>query len=221
MITLSKKLFESLMSQSSSKIIIRQWKIIQFLLNQGYVTTTEIEEYLYQQGIETAQRTIQRDLNLLEKIFPLESRRDCMPHNWRWKKVETTVKGLSLSQAVILHLVNKELRDILPKHILTELNPLFEKAKFITANKTMQNPEKSILDIFSSDDHLGTMRPSIVGQLINHIGDSVNDMYRDIFNLDEKEAQPVLEQLAVILEKNELPELAQALKEPNLFTTKK
>ena len=201
------------MSQSSSKIIIRQWKIIQFLLNQGYVTTTEIEEYLYQQGIETAQRTIQRDLNLLEKIFPLECRRDCMPHNWRWKKTETTIKGLSLSQAVILHLVNKELRDVLPQHILTELNPLFEKAKLITANKTMQNPEKSILDIFNSDDHLGAMRPSIVGQLINHIGDSVNEIYRDVLNLDEKEAQPVLEQLAFILETNELPELAQALKQ--------
>ena len=213
MITLGKKLFESLMSQSSSKIIIRQWKIIQFLLNQGYVTTTEIEEYLYQQGIETAQRTIQRDLNLLEKIFPLECRRDCMPHNWRWKKTETTVKGLSLSQAVILHLVNKELRDVLPQHILTELNPLFEKAKLITANKTMQNPEKSILDIFNSDDHLGAMRPSILGQLINHIGDSVNEIYRDVLNLDEKEAQPVLEQLAFILETNELPELAQALKQ--------
>jgi len=201
------------MSQSSSKIIIRQWKIIQFLLNQGYVTTTEIEEYLYQQGIETAQRTIQRDLNLLEKIFPLECRRDCMPHNWRWKKTETTIKGLSLSQAVILHLVNKELRDVLPQHILTELNPLFEKAKLIITNKTMQNPEKSILDIFNSDDHLGAMRPSIVGQLINHIGDSVNEIYRDVLNLDEKEAQPVLEQLAVILETNELPELAQALKQ--------
>ena len=206
MITLGKKLFEPLMSQSSSKIIIRQWKIIQFLLNQGYVTTTEIEEYLYQQGIETAQRTIQRDLNLLEKIFPLECRRDCMPHNWRWKKTETTIKGLSLSQAVILHLVNKELRDVLPQHILTELNPLFEKAKLITANKTIQDPEKSILDIFNSDDHLGAMRPSIVGQLINHIGDSINDVYRDVLNLDEKEAQPVLEQLAVILETNELPE---------------
>ena len=213
MIKLGKKLFESLMSQSSSKIIIRQWKIIQFLLNQGYVTTTEIEEYLYQQGIETAQRTIQRDLNWLEKTFPLECRRDCMPHNWRWKKTETTIKGLSLSQAVILHLVNKELRDVLPQHILTELNPLFEKAKLITANKTMQNPEKSILDIFNSDDHLGAMRPSIVGQLINHIGDSVNEIYRDVLNPDEKEAQPVLQQLAVILETNELPELAQALKQ--------
>ncbi|WP_087545300.1 hypothetical protein [Acinetobacter sp. WCHA29] len=201
------------MSQSSSKIIIRQWKIIQFLLNQGYVTTADIENHLYQQGIETAQRTIQRDLNLLEKIFPLECRRDCMPHNWRWKKTETTIKGLSLSQAVILHLVNKELRDVLPQHILTELNPLFEKAKLITANKTMQNPEKSILDIFNSDDHLGAMRPSILGQLINHIGDSVNEIYRDVLNLDEKEAQPVLEQLAVILETNELPELAQALKQ--------
>ena len=215
MITLGKKLFEPFMSQSSSKIIIRQWKIIQFLLNHGYVTTTEIEEHLYEQGLETAQRTIQRDLNLLEKIFPLalECRRDCMPHNWRWKKVETTIKGLSLSQAVILHLVNKELRDVLPEHILIELNPLFEKAKLITANKAMQNPEKSILDIFNSDDHLGAMRPSIVGQLINHIGDSVNEMYRDVLNLDEKEAQPVLEQLAVILETNELPELAQALKQ--------
>lgn len=213
MITLGKKLFEPLMSQSSSKIIIRQWKIIQFLLNQGYVTTADIENHLYQQGIETAQRTIQRDLNLLEKIFPLECRRDCMPHNWRWKKTETTIKGLSLSQAVILHLVNKELRDVLPQHILTELNPLFEKAKLIIANKTMQNPEKSILDIFNSDDHLGAMRPSILGQLINHIGDSVNEIYRDVLNLDEKEAQPVLEQLAVILETNELPELAQALKQ--------
>ena len=213
MITLGKKLFEPFMSQSSSKIIIRQWKIIQFLLNHGYVTTTEIEEHLYEQGLETAQRTIQRDLNLLEKTFPLECRRDCMPHNWRWKKVETTIKGLSLSQAVILHLVNKELRDVLPQHILTELNPLFEKAKLITANKTIQDPEKSILDIFNSDDHLGAMRPSILGQLINHIGDSVNEIYRDVLNLDEKEAQPVLEQLAVILETNELPELAQALKQ--------
>ncbi len=215
MITLGKKLFEPFMSQSSSKIIIRQWKIIQFLLNHGYVTTTEIEEHLYEQGLETAQRTIQRDLNLLENIFPLalECRRDCMPHNWRWKKVETTIKGLSLSQAVILHLLNKELRDVLPEHILIELNPLFEKAKLITANKAMQNPEKSILDIFNSDDHLGAMRPSIVGQLINHIGDSINDVYRDVLNLDEKEAKPVLEQLAVILESHEMHELAQAIKE--------
>lgn len=201
------------MSQPSSKVIIRQWKIIQFLLNNGYVTTADIEEYLYEQGLETAQRTIQRDLNLLEKIFPLECRRDCMPHNWRWKKIETTVKGLSLSQAIILHLVNKELRDVLPQHILTELNPLFEKAKLITANKTMQNPEKSILDIFKSDDGFGAVQPSIVGQLINHIGDSVNEMYRGAFNLDEKEAKPVLEQLAVILESHEMPELAQALKQ--------
>ena len=57
------------------------------------------------------------------------------------------------------------------------------------------------------------MRPSIVGQLINHIGDSVNDVYRDVLNLDEKEAKPVLEQLAVILESHEMHELAQAIKE--------
>lgn len=57
------------MSQESSKVITRQWRIIQFLLDSKYVSTAEIEKYLKDNGIETTQRTIQRDLNLLETLF--------------------------------------------------------------------------------------------------------------------------------------------------------
>ena len=64
------------MSQESSKVISRQWKIIQFLLDSKYVSTADIETHLRNQEIDATQRTIQRDLNLLEKLFPLECRRD-------------------------------------------------------------------------------------------------------------------------------------------------
>ena len=129
----------SIQEKETSNSLYRQWQILSRLSTGKWMGTRELQEILEREGIEISLRTIQRDLNLLEKIFPLalECRRDCMPHNWRWKKVETTIKGLSLSQAVILHLVNKELRDVLPEHILIELNPLFEKAKLITANKAM------------------------------------------------------------------------------------
>lgn len=201
------------MSQESSKVLTRQWKIIQFLLNSSFVSTADIEEYLYRQGIETAQRTVQRDLNLLEKIFPLECRRDCMPYSWRWKKIQSNVKGLSLTQALILHLVNEELRDILPAQTMDELSPLFEKAKLMTSNAVMEGKEKNLLDIFSSSSkHPGFVQPSILGQLISNIGGTVNSIYRDVLHLDEKEAQSKLKQVVIILENNDLPELAQALR---------
>ncbi len=201
------------MSQESSKVLTRQWKIIQFLLNSSFVSTTDIEEHLYQQGIETAQRTIQRDLNLLEKLFPLECRRDCMPYSWRWKKIQSTVKGLNLTQAFILRLVNEELQDILPEHTMEELEPLFEKAKLITSNAIMHGKEKSIMDIFnSSPKHLGFSQPSILGQLISNIGEKANGIYRDALHLDEKEIRSALKQVVIALENCELPELAQALR---------
>lgn len=201
------------MSQESSKVLTRQWKIIQFLLNSSFVSTADIEEHLYQQGTETAQRTIQRDLNLLEKLFPLECRRDCMPYSWRWKKTQSTVKGLNLTQAFILRLVNEELQDILPKHTMEELAPLFEKAKLITSNAIMDGKEKSILDILNrSQKYPGFVQPSIVTELISNMSEKVNGIYRSVLSIDEKEIQSALKQVVIVLENCELPELAQALR---------
>lgn len=122
------------MSQDASKVIVRQWNIIQFLLNGKYVSTNEIEKHLKKNGINTTQRTIQRDLNLLEGLFSLECRRDSMPYSWRWKKVEKSVKGLSMSQALILRLVDDQLKGVLPEHIKQELSPLFKQARLATTN---------------------------------------------------------------------------------------
>lgn len=201
------------MSQESSKVLNRQWKIIQFLLDSRYVSTADIEKYLNQQGLPTTQRTIQRDLNLLENIFPLECRRDCMPYSWRWKRIETTIKGLNLTQALILRLVDEELQDVLPKQMLQELAPLFQKAKLFSSNAVMQHKtETNLLDILKSSNHRGILQPSILGQITQGISDKVTEIYRDTFNIEQKESHRMLTKLAIILEQYDMKELALSLK---------
>ncbi|WP_180038228.1 hypothetical protein [Acinetobacter sp. YH12127] len=202
------------MSQESSKVITRQWMIIQFLLNSKYVSTTEIEKHLFSKGIVTTQRTIQRDLNLLETLFPLECRRDCMPYNWRWKKVEQSVKGLSLSQALILRLVDDQLSDILPEHTQQELLPLFQKARLITSNAVYTEDEASLLDILIKDRKrtTGFMQPSIAQELALSVSHKVTKFYKDIFNIEDREIKKHLNTVSTILESNEMPEMANALK---------
>lgn len=202
------------MSQESSKVITRQWMIIQFLLNSKYVSTTEIEKHLLSKGVVTSQRTIQRDLNLLENLFPLECRRDCMPYNWRWKKVEQSVKGLSLSQALILRLVDDQLSDILPEHTQQELLPLFQKARLITSNAVYTEDESSLLDILTKDRKrtVGLVQSSIAQDIALGVTNKVTKIYQDIFNTEDREIKKHLKTLSTILESYEMPELANALK---------
>ena len=203
------------MSQESSKVITRQWMIIHFLLNSKYVSTTEIEKHLLSKGIVTTQRTIQRDLNLLETLFPLECRRDCMPYNWRWKKVEQSVKGLSLSQTLILRLVDDQLSDILPEHTQQELLPLFQKARLITSNAVYEDDEASLLDILTKDRKrtVGLVQSSITQELALGVTHKVTKIYKDIFNIEDRETKKYLKTLSTLLESYEMPELAMALRE--------
>lgn len=137
-----------------------------------------------------------------------------MPFNWRWKRVEQTIKGLSLSQALILRLVDEQLSDVLPEHTQQELLPLFQKAKLITSNTMYTEYESSILDILTRRQKMGVgiVQEDILSTLRMGITSRVNSLYRDILNLDEKYAKKSLDNLSVILESYELPELAKVLK---------
>ena len=121
------------MSQESSKVITRQWHIVRYLLNGQYVSTSEIKIHLETLDIETELRTIQRDLVMLQGVFPLECRRDSVPHSWRWQRLpDSPIQGLDLSQALTLRLVEEQLQDVMPARLLQELQPLFEKARVVT-----------------------------------------------------------------------------------------
>lgn len=122
---------------------------------------------------------------------------------------------MSITQALILRLVDEELSDLLPEHTLTELAPLLLKAKLITSNTTIADKDSSLLDIFNRPrgGRYGLVEPSIIGELIHGLSNKFSEIYRDTFNIDEKETRKILQELVNVLEQYEMPELAQALKE--------
>jgi hypothetical protein len=127
------------MSTETSKSLKRQWHIVRYLLNGVYVSTSNIREHLATLGIQTELRTIQRDMRVLEGIFPLECRQDSMPHSWRWQR-DVSKGGMSLTQALTFRLVEDQLRDFLSPQLMQDLQPLFIRAKLVTgmANGTEQ-----------------------------------------------------------------------------------
>ena len=125
------------MSTESSKTILRQWHTIWYLVGGHYVSTSNIREHLQTLGIEVELRTIQRDLNMLEKVLPIECRR---PHSWRLIKAQEASAGyLSMTQALTIRLVEEQLKDVMSAKQIEELQPLFMRARFVTGMEQLED----------------------------------------------------------------------------------
>ena len=120
------------MNNSSVNIIKRQLLIIQFLLESNYVSTEDIQKYLKANSFDVPIRNIQRDLAVLEEIIPLECKKDDKPYSWRWKRLpDVQNHDLTITQAVVLRMVETELKDVIPRQLYEDLYPLFLKARYI------------------------------------------------------------------------------------------
>lgn len=126
------------MSNTTKTIINRQWHIIDLLTKTDhYLSTEDIKQYLQSKDIAAELRTIQRDLNDLKEIFPLECRTDDKPYGWRWARVQDGKKQeLTLIQALAFRLIETQLQEHLPSELMDGLEPLFIKARFMLMDRS-------------------------------------------------------------------------------------
>lgn len=137
------------MNNTSNNVIKRQLLVIQYLIESNYVSTTDILTHLESKGIDTQIRTIQRDLNLLSEIVPLEVRTEDKPYSWRWKRLKNaSVHTLSTAQILALRIVETELKGVIPDDLYEQLQPLFIRSHFASALS-------QINDSVDSDTKLG------------------------------------------------------------------
>lgn len=135
------------MNNASTQIIKRQLLIIQFLLENNYVSTHDIQTHLKDKNFDIPLRTLQRDLTTLSDILPIECRKEDKPYSWRWKRLANTPQhGLSMSQALALRIVETELKGVIPQDLYERLNPLFVKAQFIRGLAEIEMPESNWID---------------------------------------------------------------------------
>lgn len=130
----------------------------QFLLESNYVSTEDVQNHLKKVGIDVQIRSIQRDLAVLEEIIPLECKKEDKPYSWRWQRMaNTTIHGLSMSQALALRIVETELKGVLPDDLYQRLTPLFVKAQFIRGisdiNSSKQKSVKEFIDSNPTNIH--------------------------------------------------------------------
>lgn len=149
------------MNNTSANIIKRQLMIIQFLLESNYVSTEDVQNHLKKVGIDVQIRSIQRDLAVLEEIIPLECKKEDKPYSWRWQRMaNTTIHGLSMSQALALRIVETELKGVLPDDLYQRLTPLFVKAQFIRGISDINSSKQKSVEEFIDSNPTNIHKPN-------------------------------------------------------------
>jgi len=68
-----------------SDTLMRQWQMLRLVpRHPGEISTAELKQRLADEGFDTTQRTIQRDLMTLSDIYPLTCDDRSKPFGWSW-----------------------------------------------------------------------------------------------------------------------------------------
>ncbi|MBC8386266.1 MAG: WYL domain-containing protein, partial [Gammaproteobacteria bacterium] len=93
------------------------------------VSSAELMQYLEGEGFSVNLRTVQRDLNMLSSVLPLEVDDRNKPHGWFFRKDRViSLPGMNLSTALTFLLAQKHLRVMLPPSVISSIQPYFDEA---------------------------------------------------------------------------------------------
>jgi predicted DNA-binding transcriptional regulator YafY len=94
------------------------------------VTVADVHAKLSNQGFEIDRRSVERDLITMSATFPITSSEE-RPSRWHWMQQapQMTLPGLDPATALTYELVARYLTPILPRRLMTTLEPQFTAAR--------------------------------------------------------------------------------------------
>ena len=120
-----------LIMPANQDTLFRQWHMLRYVPRYPQkITVQAIHSYLANDGFEVSQRTVQRDLVDLSKVFPLVSDEREKPFGWSWQRDARSfdLPGLSVAEALTWVLAEQHLKQLLPVSMLDNLSPYFRAA---------------------------------------------------------------------------------------------
>ncbi|MFM5465010.1 helix-turn-helix transcriptional regulator [Aeromonas simiae] len=116
-----------------SKKLLRQLTLARCIPHRPYkLTASQLQAKLEEEGIRVSLRTVQRDLEEMSGmgLFDLTSDERSKPHGWCFERngLSDFANIMPLSLAVALKTWSDQASQLLPASVLTELNPLVDKA---------------------------------------------------------------------------------------------
>lgn len=129
--------------------LLRQWMMLRAIpAAPAGIDTAALKERLADQGMSTTQRTIQRDLITLSRIFPLAAEENRRPYRWKWVEgaAVTDIPGMEPPTALTFKLVEQFIPDLLPPSVRDFLAGHFERAEGVLGQVDQHSPFRSWRD---------------------------------------------------------------------------
>lgn len=148
------------MSASSRQhTIARQWQLLKLIPSRAPGLEAKVlTQQLQDAGFKVSKRTVERDLQELSLLFPLQCNEKSKPYGWYWMRdASLDIPGIPLAEALSLTLVEAQMRQLLPASLLSSLNMRFNQAhntlqSLQHANANARWPDK--VASVSADMHL-------------------------------------------------------------------
>ncbi|MEA5097258.1 MAG: WYL domain-containing protein [Burkholderiaceae bacterium] len=115
--------------------LLRQLTMLRFIpRHPRRIDSVSLREKLEAQGFSISLRTIQRDLNDLSLVLPLEAD-ESKPQGWWWSKDAAVldIPGLDPQAALVFCMVENNLKEMLPSSTLGVLEPWFRTSRCVLA----------------------------------------------------------------------------------------
>lgn len=97
---------------------------------EGKLSTPQLHQRLSARGHEVSARTVQRDLEDLASVYPIECDTRSKPYGWCWSAGahRVSLPAMDWSEAVSFQLLSTYLEGILPGSLLDTLQPYIDEA---------------------------------------------------------------------------------------------
>lgn len=138
-----------------SKKLLRLMTLARCIPHRPYkLSATQLQIKLEEEGIYVSLRTVQRDLEQMSGmgLFDLTSDERNKPHGWFFERhrLNDFAKIMPLSLAVALKTWSAQASHLLPTSVLTELNPLLDKASYVIRDSQSELAERWLDNIHQS-----------------------------------------------------------------------
>lgn len=157
---------------SSRSTICRQWELLKALPARAPgATAQELAQALADRGFSVSKRTVERDLDSLSSLFPLQCNDKGTPYGWYWIPGATAeLPGLTVGEALTLRIVEDSLRPLLPAFMLKSLSPRFAQARQKLESLGEEIPAARWIErIASVQPQLILQAPEVNGELFERI----------------------------------------------------
>jgi predicted DNA-binding transcriptional regulator YafY len=123
-----------------SDTLLRQWKMLRLIPRfPRKIEVGALMAQLEAAGYQVTRRTLQRDLNDLSSVFPLQSDTRNTPYGWSWSADAPTfdLPGMDAPAALTLRMIEQFIPTLMPPTVRELLGPQFARAKAVLeANPT-------------------------------------------------------------------------------------